>query len=102
MYPMARVVTSESRNAPIAAPFKRSAESGELILFDTSFRPLKLPFNISATWPTRPFSWLSDDKFVTAVNAFFKVVFAKERAVSVSGMTVDKTGPLAVEKSQDT
>lgn len=101
MYPIARVVTSESLEVPSVAPFKKSAESGELTLFETSFSPLMFTFKISATWSTIPLCWLSDDAFVTAVTAFFNVTFAKERADSVSGTTVDKTGPLAVEKSQD-
>lgn len=39
--------------------------------------------------------------FLTAVNAFFKVIFARERDVSASGATADNKGPLAVEKNQD-
>jgi hypothetical protein len=56
---------------------------------------------MSATSPRTPLSSPSDVKFATAVNAFFKVIFAKERAVSVRGMTVDSTGTLAKEKSHD-
>ena len=102
MYPIARVVTSDNLDVPIVAPFKRSAENGALVLLETSPIALEFAFKISVTWPSMPFSWPSDVKFVTAVNAFFNVMFAKEKAVSFSGMTADSTGPLADEKSQDT
>lgn len=99
MYPMASVVTSESRDVPIVAPPKRSAESDALVLLAASFSPLAFTFNISPT--SILFSWPSDVRFVSALNTFFNVIFAKEKAVSVSGMTVDNTGPLAEEKSHD-
>lgn len=90
MYPIARVVTSESREVPTT-------------LLETSSCPVAFAFKASATtsaaWPRRSSS-PPDDKFVTAVNALFSVMLAKERADSVSGMTVDSTG-LEVEKNQD-
>ena len=38
---------------------------------------------------------------LTAVVAFFNVIFARARDVSVSGMTADSTGPLPAEMIED-
>jgi len=77
-----------------------SEDMGALIFLGEPFSALAFTVNVSAAIGV--FSGLSDDKFVTAVNAFFKVILAKARAGPVRGMTVENSGFAAEEKSHDT
>ena len=49
IYPIAKVVTSESLEVPIDTPFKRSDEADSLMLFAISLNPLAFTFSMSAT-----------------------------------------------------
>lgn len=101
MYPTASVVTSDSLDVPAVTPFRTSEVRGELMLFGDIFSSLAFALTISATLSIR-FSDFSEDKLVTAVKAFFKVILAKERADSVNGIIVESTGFVAEERSHDT